>query len=324
MDGWSCRCRKITLGEYSHFWSGSYHVFVSLSLVRAVPFPVVVILQVSNGLMCSTKRCLNPFGSMHRLPAVSSSLGPSFSRRAFSSSVPPPSHPETTIRKRGPVTWASLGAFVLTCGGLVAYYQGEKSKLEAPKPMRTSGQIAVGGPFQLLNTKGEIVDDKTFNGRYSLIYFGFSYCPDVCPSELEKMAAVLKQLEERKLGGEVVPIFISVDPHRDSVAAMAEYAKEWDSRIQFLTGNVEQVRNVCRAYRVYYSVPDDATADDDYIVDHSAFHYLVNRDGVVVDVIGSSSTVTETVARIVSWMHKEKDGTTSSLYRPNTPSADNK
>jgi protein SCO1/2 len=139
-----------------------------------------------------------------------------------------------------------------------------------------SAGVSVGGPFSLTDDQGRGVTDQTYRGRWMLVYFGYTFCPDVCPTELQTIASALD-----KLGVEaksVVPLFITVDPERDTPAALANYVKLFDDRLIGLTGTPEQIAAVARAYRVYYAkvTPKDSTT---YLMDHSSFVYLVGPDG---------------------------------------------
>lgn len=104
-------------------------------------------------------------------------------------------------------------------------------------------------------------------GKWTLIYFGFTNCPDICPEELDKMSNVVTQIDKEK-GPIVRPVFVSVDPARDSVPAVASYVAEFHPRLVGLTGDYDNVKKTCKVYRVYFSTPPDAKATDDYLVDH--------------------------------------------------------
>jgi protein SCO1/2 len=138
------------------------------------------------------------------------------------------------------------------------------------------GGVSVGGPFTLVDTTGATVTDATYRGRWMLVYFGYTYCPDVCPTELQTISAALDQIGP--LAAKVVPILITIDPERDTRAALAEYVKLFDDRLVGLTGTAEQVAAAARAYRVYYAraKSKDSSA---YLMDHSAFVYLIGPDG---------------------------------------------
>jgi protein SCO1/2 len=137
---------------------------------------------------------------------------------------------------------------------------------------------AIGGPFQLTDQTGQTVTDKSMQGRPSLIFFGFTHCPDVCPTTLFEISEVLKAMGED--GDRVNAYYISVDPERDTQAAMKEYLSSFDPRLKGLTGNAEEIAKVLSEYRVYAKkVP---LKDGDYTMDHTALIYLMDRDGKFV------------------------------------------
>jgi protein SCO1 len=144
-----------------------------------------------------------------------------------------------------------------------------------PQVTVNAGKPLIGGPFSLVDTDGKRVTDGDFRGKLMLVFFGYANCPDVCPTELQTMAEVLD-----KLGAEanaVAPIFITVDPARDTPQALAAYVKAFSDRITGLTGTSGEVASAAKAYRVYFRRAGDGTGD--YTVDHSAFVYLMDRDG---------------------------------------------
>lgn len=112
---------------------------------------------------------------------------------------------------------------------LIAYFQYSKTTIEAEKArekVQSYGKPAVGGPFRLVDSGGNVVTEKTYLGRYMLIYFGYTFCPDICPEELEKMAIIVDKCTARGLGDHIIaPIFISCDPKRDSCESIGEYVK---------------------------------------------------------------------------------------------------
>lgn len=137
---------------------------------------------------------------------------------------------------------------------------------------------AIGGPFQLTDQSGQTVTDKSMQGRPSLIFFGFTHCPDVCPTTLFEISEVLKAMG--KDADRVNAYYISVDPERDTQAAMKEYLSSFDPRLKGLTGNTEEVAKVLSEYRVYAKkVP---LKDGDYTMDHTALVYLMDRNGKFV------------------------------------------
>jgi protein SCO1/2 len=138
--------------------------------------------------------------------------------------------------------------------------------------------VAIGGPFQLTDQTGQTVTDKSMQGRPSLIFFGFTHCPDVCPTTLFEISEVLKAMG--KDADRVNAYYISVDPERDTQTAMKEYLSSFDPRLKGLTGNTEEIAKVLSEYRVYAKkVP---LKDGDYTMDHTALIYLMDRDGKFV------------------------------------------
>ncbi|MFB9150153.1 SCO family protein [Roseovarius ramblicola] len=135
------------------------------------------------------------------------------------------------------------------------------------------GTAQIGGPFELVSETGETVTDAEVIDKPTLIYFGYTFCPDVCPMDAARNAAAVDLLEER--GYMVKPVFISIDPRRDTPEVMAEFTDYMHPRMLGLTGSEEQVRAASRAYRTYYQAQEPAEgAEDFYLVDHSTMSYL--------------------------------------------------
>ena len=150
-------------------------------------------------------------------------------------------------------------------------------------PTTTSGTIQVGGPFELIDQTGERRSDEDYRGRYMLVYFGYTYCPDVCPTSLLIMSRALQLLSDRapEVAEQVVPVFVTVDPERDTVEALAAYAPSFHPDLVALTGTPEQIAAAAKAYRVYYAKVEDASSGT-YLVDHISFIYLMGPDGAYV------------------------------------------
>ncbi|WP_370399660.1 SCO family protein [Sulfitobacter sp. JB4-11] len=129
----------------------------------------------------------------------------------------------------------------------------------------------LGGPFELVNAAGATVTDADVITEPTLIYFGYTYCPDVCPLDVDRNAAAIEILEER--GKTVTPVFISIDPERDTPQVVGEFAEVMHPRMIGLTGSAEQVKAASQAYRTYYKA--HPAEDGEYLVDHSTFSYLV-------------------------------------------------
>ena len=164
--------------------------------------------------------------------------------------------------------------------------------------VETSGKALIGGPFTLVDQTGKTVTDQDFRGRYMLVFFGFTHCPDICPAELQVMSAALDELGPK--ADEVVPVFITLDPERDTQAAMGAYVKNFGSRFVGLTGSPEQIAAAAKAYRVAYSKFQEDKASSDYSIDHSALVYLMGKDGEYITHFAygtPASKMTETLRR---------------------------
>lgn len=139
-----------------------------------------------------------------------------------------------------------------------------------------SGQALIGGPFSLVDHTGKRVTEKDFLGKYTLIFFGYTDCPDICPTELQVMSAALDQMGEA--GEPIQPVFITVDPERDTPDVLKAYVENFHPRLMGLTGTADEIAAVARAYRVYYTKAS-GTAAGDYLMDHSSILYLMGPDG---------------------------------------------
>jgi protein SCO1/2 len=134
----------------------------------------------------------------------------------------------------------------------------------------------VGGPFSLVDHTRRTRTDSDFRGKLLLVYFGYTYCPDICPTDLQAIAQALDQLGPA--GDAVQPLFITLDPERDTVEHLAEYVALFHPRLVGLTGDVEAIRQTARAYKVFYARAPSAQSTD-YTIDHTGFIYLVDRAG---------------------------------------------
>jgi cytochrome oxidase Cu insertion factor (SCO1/SenC/PrrC family) len=139
------------------------------------------------------------------------------------------------------------------------------------------GTALVGGPFTMVNHKGVTVTDKDFRGRPMLLFFGFTFCPDICPTELQVMAAARDQLGET--GKTIQPIFVTIDPARDTVPVMSAYVSNFGADFVGLTGSAEQVDSMARIYRVFYQKQDNKADPSAYQMDHTSIIYLMGADG---------------------------------------------
>jgi cytochrome oxidase Cu insertion factor (SCO1/SenC/PrrC family) len=138
--------------------------------------------------------------------------------------------------------------------------------------------VDVGGPFELTDHTGARVSDTALRGGYTLLYFGYTFCPDVCPTELGGMAATIDALGEA--GARVTPVMITIDPERDTPEVLAEYVPLFHERLIGLTGTAEEIRDVATQFRVFYQ-RFDSNQYTYYLMDHSSFVYLLDREGDV-------------------------------------------
>lgn len=211
----------------------------------------------------------------------------------------------------GPISWLSFLLLALTGAGIIWYYDKEKkqhieeinSASQAVKQGPSVGKAAIGGPFKLINHDGKNVTEKDFLGKWTVIYFGFTHCPDICPDELQKLAAAVDKIKENS-GIDIVPAFISVDPERDTIEQVREYVKEFHPKLIGLTGSPDEIRNVARAYRVYYM--KTAEEDSDYLVDHSIVMYLMSPKMEFVKFFGKNNDVNSLADGIIKEIKQYK------------------
>jgi protein SCO1/2 len=163
-------------------------------------------------------------------------------------------------------------------------------------PAGESAGALIGGPFELTSNSGERVTDKTYAGRYMLVYFGYTYCPDVCPIGLSVMTEAYASLPDA-LREQIVPIFVTVDPERDTVEVIDDYVGLFHPDLVGLTGTPEQIAAMGKTYRVYFSRADSAEAKD-YLVDHSAFTYLMDQNGLYLTHFGHGTTAEEMAGKL--------------------------
>jgi len=165
-----------------------------------------------------------------------------------------------------------LGAFaagLVLCLGAIALLAGPSV---APSAFRTA---AIGGPFRLVDQDGRPVTEQDMKGKPFLVFFGFTHCPDVCPTTLFDISEVLRSLGPD--ADRAAALFITVDPERDSPASLKDYLGSFDPHLRGLTGDAEALASVAKEYRVYYKkVPLDS---GDYTMDHTAIVYLMDKDG---------------------------------------------
>lgn len=170
-----------------------------------------------------------------------------------------------------------IGGFVLgTCLGLLLI-PGATDRLLPKGGIPSIGQATVGGPFSLTDHTGKRVTDQDFRGRYMLVFFGFTFCPDVCPTALQVSSAALDKLGDK--ARRVTPVLISVDPERDTPEQLQSYVSSFHPRLVGLTGTLPEIEAVARAYRAYYRRVKDERSTAGYSIDHTSIIYLMGPDG---------------------------------------------
>ena len=140
-----------------------------------------------------------------------------------------------------------------------------------------SNATSIGGKFSLTNHRGEIFSEQDLKGKMTLIYFGFTFCPDICPTSLEKFSKVVDVLAKYNIN--VTPIFITVDPKRDTQAVLREYLTYFNPKIIGLTGTESQIKDVADKFKIFYSISLNNSNNDHYMIDHTSLCYLFDKDG---------------------------------------------
>ncbi|KAK5991279.1 Protein SCO1 [Cladobotryum mycophilum] len=267
-------------------------------------------------------------GALRKLPAQQC-------RRCFSSSALHPKQlrptlPQTQVQTRaaiaqkrtyktveqaksrystGPFSWKAAILFVVTCGGLVWYFEYEKGRMQRKRVAEATkgvGRPKVGGAFELVDQDGKPFTSAMMKGKHSLVYFGFTRCPDICPEELDKMASMLDIVKAKAPDSQLLPIFITCDPARDDPQALKEYLIEFHPKLIGLTGTYDQIKDICKKYRVYFSTPQHVKPGQDYLVDHSIYFYLMDPDGDFVEALGRQHSPDQAAQLILDHMNDWK------------------
>ena len=140
------------------------------------------------------------------------------------------------------------------------------------------GKADIGGEFSLMDQDGKPFSNKQLKGKLSLIYFGFTFCPDICPASLQKLTAVMDTLDKYKI--DVTPVFITIDPKRDTPASLKAYLGHFHRKFIGLTGKPEEIKEVADKFKVYYAVAHGSDLNrNDYLLDHTSLVYLMDKNG---------------------------------------------
>lgn len=162
---------------------------------------------------------------------------------------------------------------------------------------RQAGGVNIGGPFTLTDHTGKRVTDQDFRGKYMLVYFGYTFCPDVCPTALSTMGDALDRLSPEELD-KLVPIFVSVDHERDTVEALASYVPNFHDKLIGMTGTAEEIKSTARVYKAYYAKVNEDDPDGNYLMDHSSITYLMGPDGQYVTHFNHGTAPDKMAARL--------------------------
>ena len=184
---------------------------------------------------------------------------------------------DPTVRARpGPLPFvlAGLAALLIVLAAAIWVFG-------APAPVQEAA--AIGGPFTLTDGAGKTVTDRTFRGKYLLVYFGYTFCPDVCPTTLNDVAQAVDKLGAS--ADKLQPLFITVDPARDTPEVIRQYTAAFSPRLDGLTGTAGQIAAVAKEYRVYYAPHKTGPNPGDYTMDHSSILYVMDPAGRFLGVI---------------------------------------
>jgi len=154
--------------------------------------------------------------------------------------------------------------------------QSSTQQAAVPGTTVVASNVAIGGPFSMIDQDGKRVSDHDLRGQYLLIYFGYAHCPDVCPTTLQDMAQTLDVLGSDAAA--VTPVFVTVDPVRDTPDFLKDYVAAFHPRMIGLTGSANEIAAIAKVYRVYYAKAE-GESDDNYLMDHSSYTYLMGADG---------------------------------------------
>ena len=186
---------------------------------------------------------------------------------------------------------------------LAACSSGQPTRSSTPAPLAGS---SIGGPFTLTDQNGRTVSDRDYAGKYRIMYFGYTYCPDVCPTEMQTIAAGLKLFaqDHAATAAKVVPIFVTVDPARDTPDVLKQWVSAFGPNVVGLTGSAQAIAKVAKEYAVYYQ-KGDVTPGGGYLVNHSSQAYLFGPDGKPIELLpadskGSPQQVADDLARWVT------------------------
>jgi cytochrome oxidase Cu insertion factor (SCO1/SenC/PrrC family) len=189
-----------------------------------------------------------------------------------------------------------IAGAALGLAAAVALLPQVRERLLPSVGQQVSGKALVGGAFTLTDNSGKRVTDQDYRGKYALVFFGFTSCPDICPAGLQLMSGALEKLGPK--AQRITPIFISVDPDRDTPEKLAAYVKNFDPRLVGLTGTSDEIAAVAKAYKVYYAKVPNKERPGDYTMDHTSIIYVMDPKGEFVTHFAPSTSVDEMASRL--------------------------
>ena len=172
--------------------------------------------------------------------------------------------------------WIACTFIAVIFGGVYISLKEDNQRLAKLHNQESTGQAAIGGDFTLTDHTGKIRTAKGFQGKYLMVYFGYTFCPDICPTGLQAMTEALDAIGPLK--DKIQPLFITIDPERDTPKYMATYMESFHSKFLALTGTKAQVDQASKAYKVYASRVKDESSTD-YLIDHSSIVYIMGPKG---------------------------------------------
>jgi protein SCO1/2 len=206
---------------------------------------------------------------------------------------------EARMTRRKTIIAIAVAGVLVAAGGFAL-----TSWLSMHRGSAASGPALIRSEFSLIDHSGKPVTNRDYEGKWQLVFFGYTYCPDVCPTTLNDIALVLEDLGDR--ADQVQPLFITVDPERDTPEVMAGYVGSFDPRIVGLTGSPEQIKQAAQAFRAYYARVDQDSAQGGYTMDHSAFLYLMNPEGAYATHFSPSKDPADIAEEIRAYLQGEK------------------
>ena len=190
----------------------------------------------------------------------------------------------------------SIALIIIATLMIIMLAPPEKKKIGFDKNLMNN---QIGGDFSLINAENnQLISSKIFRGKLMLVYFGFTFCPDICPMELGKITMVLEKLKKHQ--HKIQTLFITIDPDRDTAENLKQYIKSFDSNILALTGDSKQISEVASLYKVYYA--KDNPNSKQYLLNHSSFIYLMGMDGKFITYFSQQTSPDEMVKTILNYL----------------------